>query len=82
MTGGRVANEREIMAKEYNPEDERFHDRERRQKEHKARVPGEDEEPLPPPIEPIRTDEKPKRNDPCPCGSGKKYKQCCGKGAS
>ncbi len=20
-------------------------------------------------------------NDPCPCGSGKKYKQCCGKGA-
>ncbi|MEH7011760.1 SEC-C metal-binding domain-containing protein [Neobacillus niacini] len=19
----------------------------------------------------------PKRNDPCPCGSGKKYKQCC-----
>ena len=22
---------------------------------------------------------KPKRNDPCPCGSGKKYKNCCGK---
>jgi len=21
----------------------------------------------------------PKRNDPCPCGSGKKYKRCCGK---
>ena len=21
----------------------------------------------------------PRRNDPCPCGSGKKYKQCCGK---
>ncbi|MDR1574293.1 MAG: SEC-C domain-containing protein, partial [Clostridiales Family XIII bacterium] len=19
------------------------------------------------------------RNDPCPCGSGKKYKNCCGK---
>ncbi|HAQ98321.1 MAG TPA: hypothetical protein DCR61_03110, partial [Verrucomicrobiales bacterium] len=19
------------------------------------------------------------RNDPCPCGSGKKYKLCCGK---
>jgi len=31
-------------------------------------------------IEPIRN-ESPKtgRNDPCPCGSGKKYKQCCGK---
>ena len=23
----------------------------------------------------------PGRNDPCPCGSGKKYKQCCGKNA-
>jgi len=22
---------------------------------------------------------KPRRNDPCPCGSGKKYKKCCGK---
>ena len=21
----------------------------------------------------------PRRNDPCPCGSGKKYKHCCGK---
>ncbi|HAL74465.1 MAG TPA: SEC-C domain-containing protein [Clostridiales bacterium] len=25
--------------------------------------------------------EKIGRNDPCPCGSGKKYKNCCGKGA-
>ena len=22
------------------------------------------------------------RNDPCPCGSGKKYKKCCGRGAA
>lgn len=21
--------------------------------------------------------EKPSRNDPCPCGSGKKFKKCC-----
>jgi uncharacterized protein YecA (UPF0149 family) len=21
------------------------------------------------------------RNDPCPCGSGKKFKKCCGKAA-
>ena len=27
----------------------------------------------------IRTGKKVGRNDPCPCGSGKKYKQCCGK---
>ncbi len=25
---------------------------------------------------------KPGRNDPCPCGSGLKYKKCCGSGAS
>ena len=24
-------------------------------------------------------DKKVARNEPCPCGSGKKYKQCCGK---
>ncbi len=34
------------------------------------------------PSAPIKR-EQPKvgRNDPCPCGSGKKYKQCCGKAA-
>jgi preprotein translocase subunit SecA len=26
----------------------------------------------------VRKDEKVGRNDPCPCGSGKKYKKCCG----
>ncbi len=26
-----------------------------------------------------RRDEKVGRNDPCPCGSGKKYKKCCGR---
>ena len=28
---------------------------------------------------PVKRDKKVGRNDPCPCGSGKKYKQCCGK---
>jgi preprotein translocase subunit SecA len=28
---------------------------------------------------PVRTGPKVGRNDPCPCGSGKKYKQCCGR---
>jgi preprotein translocase subunit SecA len=28
---------------------------------------------------PKRNTNKVGRNDPCPCGSGKKYKQCCGK---
>lgn len=45
---------------------------------HKARLPGEDDDPLPPPVEPIKKGSaEPGRNDPCPCGSGKKYKQCC-----
>jgi SWIM/SEC-C metal-binding protein len=25
------------------------------------------------------SDKKPGRNEPCPCGSGNKYKKCCGK---
>ncbi|NUM51556.1 MAG: preprotein translocase subunit SecA [Flavobacteriales bacterium] len=29
---------------------------------------------------PVRVEKKVGRNDPCPCGSGKKYKQCHGKG--
>ena len=32
--------------------------------------------------ETVRRDQpKVGRNDPCPCGSGKKYKHCCGKNA-
>ena len=30
--------------------------------------------------EPIRVQKTPGRNDPCPCGSGKKFKNCHGKG--
>jgi SEC-C motif-containing protein len=26
----------------------------------------------------MATAESPSRNDPCPCGSGRKYKKCCG----
>jgi preprotein translocase subunit SecA len=31
--------------------------------------------------EPVRVEPKIGRNDPCPCGSGKKFKQCHGKDA-
>ncbi|MDR2469807.1 MAG: SEC-C domain-containing protein, partial [Tannerella sp.] len=31
-------------------------------------------------MEPIRVEKRAGRNDPCPCGSGKKYKNCHGKG--
>ncbi|WP_346886583.1 preprotein translocase subunit SecA [Clostridium sp. UBA4395] len=30
--------------------------------------------------EPVKKQAKPNRNDPCPCGSGYKYKNCCGRG--
>jgi preprotein translocase subunit SecA len=29
--------------------------------------------------QPVRVDKKVGRNDPCPCGSGKKYKHCHGR---
>ena len=39
---------------------------------------GSDSEPLK--KKPVRrSNEKTGRNDPCPCGSGKKFKKCCGK---
>ena len=28
--------------------------------------------------QPVKKGQKVGRNDPCPCGSGKKYKKCCG----
>jgi preprotein translocase subunit SecA len=31
---------------------------------------------------PVRAEAKVGRNDPCPCGSGRKYKKCCGAGAT
>jgi preprotein translocase subunit SecA len=29
-------------------------------------------------VQTVRRAKKVGRNDPCPCGSGKKYKKCCG----
>jgi uncharacterized protein YecA (UPF0149 family) len=29
----------------------------------------------------VRTSAKIGRNDPCPCGNGRKYKKCCGTNA-
>jgi len=37
---------------------------------------SEDEERI---QEPAKSSRVAGRNDPCPCGSGKKYKKCCGK---
>jgi preprotein translocase subunit SecA len=37
--------------------------------------------PAPPKVQPVRAEHKVGRNDPCPCGSGKKFKNCHGVGA-
>ena len=34
------------------------------------------------PSRPVRVEQKIGRNAPCPCGSGKKYKKCCGAGVA
>lgn len=34
-----------------------------------------------PKVQPVRKGHKIGRNEPCPCGSGKKYKHCCGRNA-
>jgi hypothetical protein len=60
-----------------------------RKRQHEALLapaPPDEPEPLPPavrnligpaPPPPITRKEKVGRNDPCPCGSGRKYKRCC-----
>jgi uncharacterized protein YecA (UPF0149 family) len=67
------------MARETEGQEERFRKRKDKEDKYRRQLPGEDETPLPPPVETIHGDDKTKRNDPCPCGSGKKFKQCCGK---
>ena len=39
-----------------------------------AKVPPREEKP-----QPVKKEPTVGRNDPCPCGSGKKYKKCCGR---
>ncbi len=43
-----------------------------------APPPGMDLPEAPAPAVPIRKTKEVGRNDPCPCGSGRKYKKCCG----
>ncbi len=67
------------MGKSRDQGEDRFKRREDREKAYQDQLPGVDDEALPPPAETIHPEDKPQRNDPCPCGSGKKYKKCCGK---
>jgi preprotein translocase subunit SecA len=58
--------------------EEAFQRRKRRELE-QARMAGSGE--YQPVQQVVRGSDKIGRNDPCPCGSGKKYKKCCGAGS-
>ena len=51
------------------------------EREEVAKVTGTNKDDSGPRAPKKRTSEKIYPNDPCPCGSGKKYKQCCGRKA-
>ena len=40
---------------------------------------GGQKKPAKPKVETVRKEKQPGPNEPCPCGSGKKYKNCCGR---
>ncbi len=66
------------------PEQKTDYSKYRTQKDEMDRMPGQagaDGEPQQRErkMEPVRVEKKVGRNDPCPCGSGKKYKNCHGK---
>ena len=62
--------------------DDQFSKHYERKQAEKKRAEGlvsEDDPPLPTdPVEPAKAAQTVGRNDDCPCGSGKKYKKCCG----
>ncbi len=53
---------------------ERLERRRRVEQQHMVLSRGESEDRK----KPVKREQKVGRNDPCPCGSGKKYKKCCG----
>jgi len=69
-TGGR----RNRAATSMDDMEEAFQRRKRRELE-QARMAGSGDQG---PVQQVVRGDKVGRNDPCPCGSGKKYKKCCG----
>ena len=56
------------------------YEKEQERKRQREAVVSDDDSPVPDaPVERVRATGTPGRNDPCSCGSGKKYKKCCGK---
>jgi preprotein translocase subunit SecA len=83
---GQIPMREEVKVRQATPE--RRQDMSRYRTE-KNQAPDSRNPLLPPPpagpqqpqrMEPVRVEKRAGRNDPCPCGSGKKYKNCHGKG--
>ncbi len=76
ITGGRGGNGRapRQVATSVDEIEEAFQRKKRRELE-QARMAGAGDMQV---QQVVRSGEKVGRNDPCPCGSGKKYKKCCG----
>jgi preprotein translocase subunit SecA len=76
VTGGRDGNGRHPrqMKTSVDEIEEAFQKKKRRELE-QARMAGAGDMQV---QQVVRSGEKVGRNDPCPCGSGKKYKKCCG----
>jgi len=80
ITGGRGGNGRppRQVATSVDEIEEAFQRRKKRELE-QARMAGSGDMQTVQQV--VRSGEKVGRNDPCTCGSGKKYKKCCGAGA-
>jgi preprotein translocase subunit SecA len=73
--GGRPAR---AVATSMDDLEEDFQRRKRRELEQARMAGAGDRQPV---QQVVRSGAKIGRNDPCPCGSGKKYKRCCGANA-
>jgi preprotein translocase subunit SecA len=76
ITGGRGGNGRppRQVATSVDEIEEAFQRKKKRELE-QARMAGAGDQQV---QQVVRSGDKVGRNDPCPCGSGKKYKKCCG----
>ena len=69
-----IAEQEQVRDTELPKTDNRNIKTSREEAEAKPNAPREAQKP-----QPVHVEKKIGRNDPCPCGSGKKYKNCHGK---
>jgi preprotein translocase subunit SecA len=80
MKGGLPVQDEEEVKKQARFTQEQPKVKKEKLVETREEVIANEEEKEKPEIQPIRVEQKIGRNDPCPCGSGKKYKNCHGVG--